>query len=199
MPRTVSVNSVGPGLEPAAGTDQLPREEASRRPAQLVAVRSDQELVAGFLLGYGHRTRAAYLADVRDFRYWRDNVGIELFEVRRVHVEGHARRMEHAGRSRATVARRLATLSGFYRYAIQEGALPHSPVTHVRRPAVARESQTLGLDGEEAVQFLAAAEAASARDHALVCLLTLNGLRVSEACAAEVADLGVERGHRASS
>jgi integrase/recombinase XerD len=65
-----------------------------------------------------------------------------------------------------------------------------------RRPALARDSQTLGLDREEAIRFLAAAEAASTRDHALACLLTLNGLRVSEACVAEVADLGVERGHR---
>jgi integrase/recombinase XerD len=61
---------------------------------------------------------------------------------------------------------------------------------------VARDSQTLGLDREEAVRLLAAAEATSARDHALACLLTLNGLRVSEACAADVADLGVERAHR---
>jgi site-specific recombinase XerC len=76
-------------------------------------------------------------------------------------------------------------LAGFYRYAVQEGALPHSPVTHVRRPSVARDSQALGLDREEAVRSLAAAESASARDHALACLLTLNGLRVSEACAAD--------------
>jgi integrase/recombinase XerD len=105
------------------------------------------------------------------------------------------RQLEHAGRSRATVARRLATLAGFYRYAVQEGALPHSPVTHVGRPSVARDSPTLGLDREETVRFLAAAQAASARDHALACLLTLNGLRVSEACAADVADLRVERAH----
>jgi integrase len=61
---------------------------------------------------------------------------------------------------------------------------------------VARDSQTLGLDRQEAVKFLAAAEAASARDHVLACLLILNGLRVSEACGADVADLGLERGHR---
>jgi hypothetical protein len=52
-----------------------------------------------------------------------------------------------------------------YRYA------PPLPITHIRRPLVTRDSQTLGLDREEAVRFLAAAEAASARDHALACLL----------------------------
>jgi len=82
------------------------------------------------------------------------------------------RQLEQARRSRATVARRLATLTGFYRYAVQEGALPHSPAAHVRRPSVARDSQTLGLDREEAVRFLAAAQATSARDLALACLLT---------------------------
>lgn len=149
----------------------------------------DEDLLAGFLLGYRHRTRAAYLADLRDFYAWCANVGIGLLVVRRIHVEAYVRQLEQAGRSRATVARRLATLAGFYRYAVQEGALPHSPVTHVGRPSVARDSQTLGPDREEAVRFLAAAQAASARDHALACLLTLNGLRVSEACAADVADL----------
>src|SRR6266545_3658189 len=108
-----------------------------------------------------------------------------------IHATTPRKHLEQAGRSRATGARRLATLASFYRYAVQEGALPHSPVTHVRRPSVTRDSQTLGLDREEAVRFLGAAEAASARDHALACLLTLNGLRVSEACAADIADLGV--------
>jgi len=46
----------------------------------------------------------------------------------RAYVEVYVRQLEHAGRSRATVARRLATLAGFYRYAVQGGALPHSPL-----------------------------------------------------------------------
>jgi integrase/recombinase XerD len=45
-------------------------------------------------------------------------------------------------------------------------------------------------------RVLEAAERDGARSVALVCLLGLNGLRVSEALAADVADLGHERGHR---
>jgi integrase/recombinase XerD len=52
------------------------------------------------------------------------------------------------------------------------------------------------LDREEAARFLAAAEAVSTRDHSLACLLTLNGLRHSEACGADMADLRIERAHR---
>jgi integrase/recombinase XerD len=182
MPTTESGEDVGRVPKPAATTP--------------VDSPLDEKLIVGFLVGHRGHTHAAYLTDLRDFWSWCANVGIGLSEVRRTHVEGYVRQLEQAGRSRATVARRLATLAGLYRYAVQEGALPHSPLAHVRRPSVARDSQTLGLDREEAVRLLAAAEAASARDHALTCLLTLNGLRVSEACAAEVADLGVERAHR---
>jgi integrase/recombinase XerD len=191
-----SADRVSRVLEPvAADARPSPRIPDDTR-ARLANGPLDDILVAGFLIGYRGRTRAAYLADLRDFCSWCASVGIGLLAVRRTHVEAYTRQLERAGRSHATVARRLASLTGFYRYAVQEAALPHSPVTHVRRPSVARESQTLGLDREEAVGFLAAAEAASARDHALACLLTLNGLRVSEACAADVADLGVERAHR---
>ena len=54
----------------------------------------------------------------------------------RADVEAYARDLEQAGRARSTVARRLATLAGFYRYAVEEAALPRSPVAHVRRPSV---------------------------------------------------------------
>lgn len=90
----------------------------------------DEHLLARFLLGYRDRTRAAYLADMRDFHAWCARADIGLMGVHRSHIESYIRQLEQAGRSRATVARRLATLGGFYRYAVQEGALPYSP----RRP-----------------------------------------------------------------
>jgi integrase/recombinase XerD len=186
---------VGHALRPVGATTVQP-DLPSRLRALLAERQSDEDLIARFLLGYRDRTRAAYRADLRDFRAWCVRIRIGLLDVRRSHIEAYTRQLEQAGHSRASLARRLATLTGFYRYAVQEGTLPHFPVAHVRRPSMARDSQTLGLDREEAVRFLAAAQAASTRDHALACLLTLNGLRVSEACAAEVVDLGVERAHR---
>jgi site-specific recombinase XerC len=38
------------------------------------------------------------------------------------------------GRARATVTRRLPTIAGFYKYAVEEELLDHSPAAHVRRP-----------------------------------------------------------------
>jgi integrase len=100
------------------------------------------------------------------------------------------------GRSQFAVARRLCTVSGFYRYAEQEGLLERSPAAHVRRPRLDYESHAIGLDNNEVGGLLVAAGLASARDHALISLLAINGLRVSEALGAAIEALGIERGHR---
>ncbi|MGH9252262.1 MAG: tyrosine-type recombinase/integrase [Acidimicrobiales bacterium] len=84
----------------------------------------------------------------------------------------------------------------FYRYAEQEGLIAVSPAAHVRRPRLDYESHATGLDRNEVGAMLVAAGLAGARDHALISLLALNGLRVSEAIGADIEDLGLERGHR---
>jgi len=58
------------------------------------------------------------------------------------------------------------------------------------------ESHAIGLDRNEIGAMLVAAGRAGARDHALISLLALNGLRVSEAIGARIEDLALERGHR---
>jgi integrase/recombinase XerD len=87
-------------------------------------------------------------------------------------------------------------VSCFYRYAEQEGLIAVSPAAHVRRPRLDYESHATGLDRNEVGAMLVAAGLAGARDHALISLLALNGLRVSEAIGADIEDLGLERGHR---
>jgi integrase/recombinase XerD len=119
-----------------------------------------------------------------------------VFEVHRLDVECFARELEARGRARTTIARRLCTVAGFYRYAEEEGLIAHSPAIHVRRPRLDYESHATGLDRNELGALLVAAGLSSARDHALVSLLALNGLRVSEALGADIDALGLERGHR---
>jgi site-specific recombinase XerD len=97
---------------------------------------------------------------------------------------------------RSTVARRLSTLASFYRYCHVEGVLRRNPAANVRRPKVDHESHTLGLDRNELGALLVQAGLGTPRDHALIALLALNGLRISEALNADVEDLGLDRGHR---
>ena len=73
------------------------------------------------------------------------------------HIEAFARELEARGRARATIARRLGTITCFYRYAEQEGLIEHSPAVHVRRPKMDYESHAIGLDRNELGAMLVAA------------------------------------------
>jgi site-specific recombinase XerD len=142
---------------------------------------SEEKTLFGFLAGYGGLTREAYQLDLRQWVQWCTEHHLTLFGVRRADIEGFGRELEERGRARATVARRLCTVACFYRYAEQEGLIRISPAVHVRRPRLDYESHAVGLDRNEVGALLVAAGLSGARDHALVSLLALNGLRVSEA------------------
>jgi integrase/recombinase XerD len=152
--------------------------------------------LAGFLAGYTGLTRQAYALDLRQYASWCQQNHIRLFQARRADIECFARDMEARGRARATITRRLCTIAGFYRYAVEEDLLEHSPAAHVRRPRLDYESHATGLDRNELGALLVAAGLGRPAEHALISLLALNGLRVSEATGANIEALGVERGHR---
>ena len=152
--------------------------------------------LAGFLAGYTGLTREAYTLDLRQYTAWCQEHHLHLFQARRADIECFARDLEAKGRARATVTRRLCTIAGFYRYAVEEDLLDHSPAAHVRRPRLDYESHAIGLDRNELGAMLVAAGLGAAADHALISLLALNGLRVSEAAGANIEALGTERGHR---
>ena len=152
--------------------------------------------LAGFLAGYRGLTSEAYALDLRQFTTWCRTRSLPLFAVRRADIEGFARELEARGRARATVTRRLSTIAGFYKYAVEEELLDHSPAAHVRRPRLDYESHATALDRNELGALLVAAGLGPPTEHALISLLALNGLRVSEATGADIEHLGLERGHR---
>ena len=66
----------------------------------------------------------------------------------------------------------------------------------VRRPRLDYQSRAVALDRNELVSLLVAAGLGTAGEHALISLLALNGLRVSEATGTDIEHLGLDRGHR---
>src|ERR1700724_2140152 len=163
---------------------------------QPVFTDAERVALAGFLAGARGLTREAYALDLRQFTTWCRARSVALFAVRRADIESFARDLETKGRARATVTRRLCTIAGFYRYAVEEELLDHSPAAHVRRPRVDYESHAVALDRNELGALLAAAGLGPPPEHALISLLALNGLRVSEATGSDIEHLGLERGHR---
>jgi integrase/recombinase XerD len=70
--------------------------------------------LAGFLAGYSGLTRDAHALDLRQFTAWCQQHGQHLFQARRADIECFGRDIESRGRARATIARRLCTVAGFY-------------------------------------------------------------------------------------
>lgn len=183
------------GIHPSAGSAGWIGRDVIRLPEIGPGATAD-EIAAAWLLGYSESTRRAYAGDLRSWAAWLAQTDVAPLDARRIHVDAYVRELEASGASPATIARRLSALAGFYGYALDEGALQRSPVARVRRPKVADESPRLGIDRPGLLPLLDAAATSSPRDHALTCLLVLNGLRISEALNADVGDLADERGHR---
>jgi integrase/recombinase XerD len=111
--------------------------------------------------------------------------------VRRTHLEIYLRQMEchDPPPSNATLYRRIATLSSWFAWLEDEDVNAGNAAARVRRPARHTGPQPW-LTRNELTDLLAAAEEEGGHPYALACLLGLNGLRVSEACGADITDLG---------
>ena len=130
-----------PGSSPA-GRCSMTTAAPSTALATMQPAFTDAErlALAGFLTGYRGLTREAYALDLRQFTTWCRVRSLALFAARRDDIESFARKLEARGRARATVTRRLSTIAGFYKYAVEEELLDQSPAAPVRRPRVAYES-----------------------------------------------------------
>jgi integrase/recombinase XerD len=159
-------------------------------------------LAAAWLAGYrSPRTRRAYAGDLAAWLDWLHEVGVDVLDARRVHVDLWVRQLLDAGAAPSSTARRLSALSSWYRHLVEHDLLAANPAAAVRRPVVDPDhTATVGLDRDQARAFLAAADAdpgpARLRTAAAARLLLHIGLRVDELAAADVADLGHDRGHR---
>ncbi len=97
----------------------------------------------------------------------------------------------------ATISRRLSTVAGLFRYAVIDELVPSNPTLAVSRPKVQWEGQKRTvLHPLEFAAVLTAARQHSDTAHALVALLGMLGLRVSEACQTQVSDLQYTGGYQ---
>jgi integrase/recombinase XerD len=183
-------------------------------------------LTAAWLASMGSRhTRRAYFADLTDLLAWCDRHGVDPLAARRADLDGYRAGLVDRLADR-TIARRLAALSSWYAYLLDNQrpeddgpVLAGNPASSVRRPKVARlRSPTVGLTPTEVAAVLQQADVAceqrravyhrqptpgrrvrylaAARDRALMRTLAGLGLRVGEAIALDVSAQSYNRGHR---
>ena len=154
--------------------------------------------VAAYLARFKGSSREHTDSDLRCYLNWCAERGLDPLATRRPHLELYIRWMQEARRFKpSTVSRRFSVAAGFYRTCVIDGLLQHSPAEHVRRPSVPPESPTLGFTHLQFEALLTAArQSPNPYDFALVAMLGLLGLRIFEATAADITDLGEEHGHR---
>lgn len=152
--------------------------------------------VASFLARYRGATLRAYKQDMLAFLRWCAEHRLEPLQAERPHLELYLRWMEGHGYAAATIGRRFGTVAGFFKYAVLDGNATVNPTLAVARPHVGWEGQRRTvLHPLEYAALLTAARQDSASSHALVALLGMLGLRVSEACGADVTDLRYDSGY----
>lgn len=146
-------------------------------------------------------TAARYRRDITVFFDWADAQGYDVFAMLPWHIGEYATWLaegDHAGRYRGstrlspqTRSGRIAAVSSFYRFVQQNVTTMFvpNPAEHVKRPRVARESKTRGLDAAELDALRGEALRRGPLQYALVQLLAGTGLRISEVVGADTGDL----------
>jgi integrase/recombinase XerD len=147
--------------------------------------------VSAYLARYRGATRLHTESDLGVFLHWSADQEVDSLAAVRVDIERYLRWLQDVRRYQpSTVSRRLSVVVGFYRVCVIDGILAHSPADYVRRPPVPTESPTLGLGHLQFEALITTARLSTNRnDFALVALLGLLGLRIFEACGANIADL----------
>jgi hypothetical protein len=173
-------------------TELMPMSEIERTAEGDDPVDEAELAAAAFLARYQGRTLDAYRYDLRAFFQWASEDRIDILRATRPQIELYVRAMEARGLAATTIDRRLSTVCGFYRFAHIDGHIASNPAQYVRRPKV-HPNDARGLDRAELGAFLFAAERVDQAHAALAVLLGLNGLRVSEACSADIENLRFER------
>lgn len=143
-----------------------------------------------FLAHYTRGTRTLYEADLRIFFAWCAEQGVDPLKAKRSTLEAFIRYLTNdRGNSPRSATRRFQTIRSWFRLALADDLLEKDPTWMVRIPKWSVDrSKIAWLDKHEMGHLLRAAEASSPAHHALVALMGMLGLRVSEACSIRIED-----------
>ena len=133
-------------------------------------------------LNKSEHTKRGYLSDLLAFCEWHPT-GYELdwTTITYADVADFDRAMARRGLKPATRARRLAAMGRFYTELVRRGHVQASPLVAVERPRVEFSPADKGLSPAELTRLLEVARRRGPQAYALVCVLALPGLRISEA------------------
>jgi len=157
------------------------------------------DVAAAWLIEFQRpNTRQAYAADLAAFFVWCARRPIDVWDVKRFHLAEYLAQRKPDGTPFApkTLERRLSAIAGLYTYALDLGLIERHPRGH-RRPLkidAKRAQGAAALSKPEFERFITAAREHSTNALALVLLLGLYGLRVTEVCEFDIGQLDWDHG-----
>jgi hypothetical protein len=141
------------------------------RPLEKAAQPGD--LAAAFLRRYDNRrsTQDAYARDLAHWFVWLDQAGVRPFDATLTNAESYARQPLPNGKTPApaTVARRMACLSAFYRRVTYDDHIARNPFELPDRPKLPEQAATAGLSKQRARRLITAARAEGACEDCSSC------------------------------
>jgi len=159
--------------------------------------------------GLSKATVSAYGADLKKYRQWLANRGInDITSVTTQDVENYVAFLDESGESARSKARRLASIHAFHRFAVDEHSVADDVSAQVKAPKGASTlPDVLAID--EVARLLEAIPVSQNRAHggaslevpddpvmlrdkALLEFMYATGARVSEACGANLDDVDTE-------
>ncbi len=147
--------------------------------------------------GYSEKTVAAYAADLSDFLDFLEDQGLkDAKEINAPHLLLYLSNLRKRKLTEETIARRLSSLRGFFKFLVLEHGLKENPLLLIEGPRPGRKLPFV-LSLEEIERLLEAPETKSPvglRDRALLELLYSSGLRVSELVSLCLFELNLEVG-----
>jgi integrase/recombinase XerC len=160
--------------------------------------RSDESLLAGFLLGRPPSTQRVYRNEVKAFLAF---AGKSALVVNAADLRGYVERCRKASLRPGTIRHKVAIVKSFLAFLFGEGELAEDPMARVATPPNPAPDASRCLSGEQVAAFFARIpqhRLIGLRDRAMFVLAANCGLRLSELSRLSVADVteGPEKGWR---
>jgi site-specific recombinase XerD len=161
----------------------------------------DQRMVIGYLAQFRRpSTQTAYQLDLKHWLTYCHERQIPLRAVTRTDLDLYLAWMQRhpAGYAESTIARRIGTVCGLYKWATEEDIIVKNPAARINRPEVdhAKQRCTFLPPVEFATLIKHVRQNGTVMEKAYIAIVGVRALRIAEACSLNISDYGENRGHR---
>jgi len=143
--------------------------------------------------GYSRHTVRNYHRELKEFHHFLLDRGLELTDASRWDLRSYLLHCSKRGLAPGSIARRVASIRGFYSFLKSKEMIGHDPARFLKAPKRGRHLPR--VLGEKETLRLVEEAGLSPRDRAILELLYATGIRISELVGLDVDDLNFTRGH----